>query len=246
MSNSATTLVAVTMGTRNGRPSINAPYLASLEAAGLAPVLLSPGMGESVLRSLLGACSGLVLTGGGDIDPACYEQPAHESLSGVSLERDLMEIAAFVAASERNLPVLAICRGMQLVNVALGGTLHQHIPDAFGVTVNHQQTPVAQRDEATHVVAVEEGCGLASILGSASIRVNSMHHQALDRIGAGLRPVGWSPGDGVIEAVKAEDSDRWLFGVQWHPEELTTRHEHARRLFGAFADKVRAGVGPAT
>ena len=146
-----------------------------------------------------------------------------------------MEIKALNAASQRNLPVLGICRGMQLVNVALGGTLHQHIPDTFGVIVNHQQTPVAQRGEATHGVSVEEGSQLASVLGSASIRVNSMHHQAVDRLGSGLRAVAWSPGDGVIEGLESDDAGTWLVGVQWHPEELTANFEHARSLFAAFA-----------
>ena len=95
---------------------------------------------------------------------------------------------------------------------------------------------VRERHEATHEVSVEEGCRLASVLGSANVRVNSMHHQGLDRIGAGLRAVGWSPVDGVIEAIESDQSERWLVGVQWHPEELTANFEHARALFAAFAN----------
>ena len=239
MNGAALVLVGVTMGVREGRPAINALYLHSLEAAGMAPVLLAPLMGAPVLRALLDSCRGVVLTGGADIDPTRYGEPAHERVVGVSPERDEMEVAVFALASERQLPILAICRGMQLVNVALGGSLHQHIPDALSSEIDHQQHP-APRHEATHDVSVEEGCRLATVLGASSLRVNSMHHQSLNRVAADLRPVAWAP-DGLIEGVEAADRSRWLLGVQWHPEELTASHEHARRLFDAFAFACRAG-----
>ncbi len=224
------------MDLRNGRPALNSAYLRAIEDAGIAPVLIAPGMSGASIETLLDVCDGLMLTGGGDIDPARYGRAPHSETSGVSGERDDAEFSAFALAYERRLPILAICRGMQLANVALGGSLHQHLPDLSGNAINHRQTPEAPREETTHTVSLSPECRLAALLGTRTLSVNSMHHQAVSEAGAGLVVTGYAP-DGVVEAMEAGD-ERWLLAVQWHPEELTGTQEHARRLFAAFAEAL--------
>jgi putative glutamine amidotransferase len=183
---------------------------------------------------------GLVLTGGGDVDPARYSEARHEKTDGVSAERDEMEARATTIALDRHMPLLAICRGLQILNVTLGGSLYQDIPSEFATKINHAQTSgdaPAERSEVTHGVTVEEGCRLAGLLGSTVLDVNSMHHQSAKRIGDGLRPVAWAP-DGVVEGLELPGSDRFVVAVQWHPEELVGEHEHARTLFAAIAQEA--------
>jgi len=236
-------LVAVTMGSSQGdsagrpaRATLNAAYLRAIENAGAAPLLLAPGMDHDTVEALMSAVSGLVLTGGVDIEPARYGEAAHERTVGVSSERDEMEDVATLWALERDMPILAICRGLQFLNVALGGSLHQHIPDLPEVArlgIKHAQTEHGfARHELTHGVRMEPGSCLSVLLGADRTQVNSMHHQSINVLGSGLVATAWSD-DGCIEGAELPGR-RFVTGVQWHPEELAAQDEPARRLFAGF------------
>jgi putative glutamine amidotransferase len=187
-------------------------YCAQVSAAGGVPVLLPPlpGIEHAVSR-----LDGLVLSGGADLDPGQYGATAHGKTYGVRPDRDTAEAALLAAALERGLPVLGICRGLQVINVARGGTLHQHLPDLVGHT-GHGPTPGAY---GSHPVRVTPGSGLAGVLGRTEVDgVPTHHHQAIDRLGDGLTAVAWTP-DGVIEAVELDaPGSPFALAVQWHPE----------------------------
>jgi putative glutamine amidotransferase len=222
---------SITVGTAPERAYVNASYLRAVQAAGGIPVLLPPHLDERSRRELASRIDGLLLTGGGDVDPVLFEEERHETLFDVSGARDELEIALTLGTLERERPLLAICRGIQVLNVALGGSLHQDIPSDFGSAIEHSQK--APRDEATHAVTVSGETRLADILGAVDVRVNSMHHQAIKRVGKGLREVAWAP-DGVIEGVERPDGNAMVVGVQWHPEELVRHDPAARGLFRAL------------
>jgi putative glutamine amidotransferase len=200
------------------RPAMVLPrrYADRVAAAGGIPVLLPPVPG---IEDALGRLDGLMLSGGGDIDPARYRaEPAPETGS-VREERDAAEFALFAAAMSRHLPVLGICRGLQVINVARGGTLHQHLPDVVGHD-GHAPVPGAFGE---HVVRVAPGSRLGQILGrdeaGLSIVTPTHHHQAVDQLGRGLVPTAWAP-DGTIEALEfdAAGDGPFMVAVQWHPE----------------------------
>lgn len=204
------------------------PYEDALRSVGLNPVRISPDAPRS-LESL----AGLVLTGGTDINPArYYQQPAPET-DQPDDGRDALETDLLKAALARRIPVLAICRGMQLFNVAHGGTLIQHLPS----TGPHQVKP---RDAVAHTVQIEPGTRLASILQKSTCAVNSRHHQAVDRPGDGLI-VSATSLDGVIEALETS-GDSFAVAVQWHPEDRISVSESDRRLFLAFVEACRASA----
>jgi len=235
-----TNLVAVTTVStfdRRGfeRAAINLSYLRAIEGAGLVPLLLAPDTSAGALEAAMSEVSGLVLTGGGDVDPARYGAEAHESIIGASGARDSLEIDSIRLAGERNLPVLAICRGLQLLNVALGGSLVQDIPSMVeGACAHSIEDP---RQGPAHDVEVMPGTRLASILGPGVIPVNSRHHQAAARLGDGLEVSARSV-DGVIEGLELP-GQRFVVAVQWHPEDMLGHFESAEKLFGAFADAAR-------
>ncbi|HTW03114.1 MAG TPA: gamma-glutamyl-gamma-aminobutyrate hydrolase family protein [Streptosporangiaceae bacterium] len=186
-------------------------YADRVSAAGGIPVLLPP---VPDVEEALGQLDGLMLSGGGDIDPARYgAQPAPETGS-VRDERDSAEFALFATALERRLPVLGICRGMQIINVARGGSLHQHLPAVVG-NDGHAQVPGAF---GSHPVRVTPGSRLAGILGRDKADVPTHHHQAVDRLGDGLTATAWTP-DGTIEAFELDAVESpFVLAVQWHPE----------------------------
>jgi putative glutamine amidotransferase len=188
-------------------------YADKVAEAGGIPVLLAP---EPGIAGVLGRLDGLVLSGGGDIDPARYGAERDPGCGPASAERDTAELALCHAALASGLPLLAICRGLQIVNVALGGTLHQHLPYIVGHD-GHSPEPGCY---GSHPVTVAEGSRLATVLGQTHVSVPTHHHQAVDTLGAGLIPVAWAQ-DGIVEA--AEFATRaaaapFMLAVQWHPE----------------------------
>jgi putative glutamine amidotransferase len=208
--------------------ALGMPYLRALEGAGALPIVVPPLEGEA-LEQLLDAVDGVCFSGGPDIDPRAYGEPPHPRLEPTEPELDAFELALARAADRRCIPVLATCRGAQLVNVARGGTLFQHLPDVVGTAVEHRQRGPA--DELTHAVAVEPGSLLAGILGWTAGAVNTFHHQAVDVLGEGLRVTARAE-DGTIEAFEAPDRP-FLVAVQWHAEYLVGWPQHAP-LFAAF------------
>lgn len=205
-------------------------YLQAIEAAGGLPVVIPP-LELHAVEPLLDRFGGVCLSGGPDLDPEAYHERRHPELGPVEPELDRFELELARRADARGLPMLAVCRGAQALNVARGGTLHQHLPDRPGVTIEHRQS--APGDRTTHAVEVMAGSRLARIMGRRRARVNSFHHQAIDRLGAGLRAVAWSP-DGVIEGIEAPGRD-FLIGVQWHAETLVDRRDNCR-LFQALVE----------
>jgi putative glutamine amidotransferase len=176
----------------------------------------------------------LVLTGGADLNPALYHEGPHPMLGPTSDIRDHWEIALVQAAKRRGTPLLAICRGAQLLNVALGGTLIQDLPSQHPGEINHD--PDRPRSSRTHPVELQSESRLARAIGLTNLEINSVHHQAIARVADELRVVGVAP-DGVIEGVEsAADSSWWCVGVQWHPEDLIrTQESWDRDIFSAFA-----------
>lgn len=232
-------LIGVTMSATPDGPPGNTPprawlnnaYLRAVQQAGGVPVLLPPHLDDRALDALWSRLDGLLLTGGGDVDPRLFnEDQRHATVDGVSEARDRLEIAVTERALHDERPLLAICRGIQVLNVALGGSLHQDIAAETASTIAHNQT--APRHQATHHVKVMgEGTRLGETLGALEVEVNSMHHQAIKRLGRGLREVAWSP-DGIIEGVELiPDARGFVLGVQWHPEELIAHDPAARNLF---------------
>lgn len=199
------------------RTGVNVGYVSCVAEAGGIPLVLSPAIGAGRAAEALDGCAGLLLSGGADIDPARYGAAPSPALGKVDPARDAFEFALLDAALARGIPVLAICRGLQLVNVASGGTLWQDLPSERPGVVPHEQA--AARAVRTHDVRLEPGTRTAEALGVASLRTNSMHHQAVRALGAGLRATGWAA-DGVIESLESDDAARWLVAVQWHPEDL--------------------------
>lgn len=218
----------------NERTGVNAAYLRSVLAAGGVPVILSPLLGPSFASRALDGIEGLLLTGGEDIHPAWYGAEPSPHLYLPSRERDLFELALFAAARQRELPILGICRGIQLVNVGLGGSLFQDLPSERPGPVAHD--PGSARDARTHSVRLQEGSRAAGALGATELTVNSFHHQAVDRLASGLVATGWSE-DGLIEAAESAGDAPWLLAVQWHPEEMHAEVKAPERgLFRALVE----------
>lgn len=219
----------------SGSFAIPDKYVVPLRRAGLSPVLL-PGPSTADPEEVLSPFAGLFLAGGGDVDPSRYGADRHPATYGVDADRDDLELALVPAAQRLGLPTLALCRGMHVVNVACGGTLHQHLPEMEG-HAGHGDPKSGQ--SVLHDVNVADGSRLGMAIGASRLpNCSSHHHQAVARIGPGLVPVAWSD-DGLVEALELPPGEAWLVGVQWHPEENAAEEPAQQRIFDAFAEEVR-------
>lgn len=229
-------LVGITTYHRDGsdRPRFSLPssYVDAVRVAGGVPVLLPPG--EETGEDLLDELGALVLAGGGDIHPERFGAERHELSYSVCTERDEFEFALARAALARELPTLAICRGLQVLNVALGGELHIHLPDAVGEQVPHRES---QQRHTHHPVRLDPGSHLARVYGVTELEVPSWHHQGVSRLGRGLRACAWA-GDETVEALELPEAP-WLLAVQWHPELAIEAGSPHRRVFEALIALAR-------
>jgi putative glutamine amidotransferase len=208
-------------------------YAVAIQRAGATALLLPPD--DAVAESpdqVLGLLDGLLLPGGADVDPGSYGAQPHPETGPTWPERDRFELALAYRAIERDLPVLGVCRGMQVMNVALGGTLVQHLPEVTGEN-RHCPTPGSFCD---HAVRLEPDSLAARAVGGERVDVKSHHHQALDELGEGLVATGWSEPDGLVEAVELPGR-RHVLGVLWHPEE-----DARSRVIGTLVEEARAKV----
>jgi putative glutamine amidotransferase len=217
------------------RPSLcgqNLTYVRALVRGGAAPLLLPPLTDKARLRSLYELLDGLLLPGGEDVGPSNYGETVLEHCGRVSPERDETELILASWAMAEGKPLLAVCRGLQVLNVAQGGSLFQDIGAQIPGADRHDWYPGFPRNKLTHTVSVSPASRLATILGTMSLGVNSLHHQSLKVLAPGLRVVAQAP-DGVVEAAEADDH-RFALGVQWHPEELAHADDPAQRLFDSL------------
>jgi putative glutamine amidotransferase len=201
-------------------------YVAAVERAGGRALLVPPS--EDAVDETLDALDGIVFSGGNDLEPSSYGAEAHPETNGTNPARDAGELALLTAALARDLPVLAICRGFEVLNVARGGDLVQHLPDAVG----HEEHRAVVGEFSDHDVRVDESSQLGALVGAEAADVKSHHHQALGRIGEGLREVAWAE-DGTVEAIE-DPERRFAVGVLWHPEA-----GEDQRLFEALVTEAR-------
>ncbi len=240
--------IAIAGLTKSGYLRLPTDYIRAVTSAGGVPKVLStfpapPGeelpAGLEVISNiepqdvsaLDGDLTGLLLPGGGDVAPELYGRERHERTYNVSAQRDRFEMGLLEWALARDLPVFAVCRGFQLLNVALGGTLDQHLADDPH-RLDHDRGEVGP--DYTHKVDIKGQSSMAEILGTETIAVNSHHHQGLDQVADDLEPVAWAE-DGVLEGVVSRKHP-WVIGVQWHPEAMTALDPLQVNLFKAFVD----------
>lgn len=222
---SLTVAVPVRYGDVKNLPSVylNKSYLSSLEHFSVVPVFISPGCPISYYEQVVSFCDGLLLCGGKDIDPIRYHHSIHPSTVLAAKEIDDLDFLCVALFAREKKPVLGICRGIQVINVYFGGTLHQHLPD-WSSRINHKQTD--RRRDGVHPVIWRKN--IAGLCATDTITyVNSLHHQGIDQLAPGFESLAVSP-DGLVEAILRDN----ILGVQWHPEELNQREEE--RIFGFF------------
>lgn len=242
MTNAAPPIIGIPAGTpSDGNDTtfeFSRSYTAAVAGAGGLPFIIPLGLPEPILRGLYEQLDGLLLAGGVDVDPLHYGEGHHPQLGRVDAERDATELTLTRWALAEDLPVFGICRGIQLLNVAAGGSLYQDLPAQFQPRLRHSYTTKeSPRDRAVHEVQAVAGSRLAAVLGACAVRVNSYHHQAVKQAAGGFEVVAHSE-DGVIEGIE-HPARRFALGVQWHPEGMVGSDVAAQRLFAAFIAAAR-------
>lgn len=219
----------------------NRAYVAIIQAveeAGGLPVLVPISIGDEALREIYERLDGLLLPGGGDIRPNIYGADMHPLTDNIDDARDRVELNITRWAVGDDIPVLGICRGHQVLNVALGGTLIQDVPSEIGVDISHNVT--VPRNSRPHEVNIDPGSRLAAILGTNQIAVNSLHHQSVGEAAPDACITAYSP-DGVVEAIEVPNK-KFVLSVQWHPEDLYRDDPAMKRLFKAFVEAAAGGI----
>lgn len=211
--------------------NVSASYVEAILAAGGTPLIIPFSLDDPELMEFLPTLDGVLFTGGPDINPAVYGGSMHPSITGIDSQRDHSDVFIARYAIDRKIPFLAICRGIQVINVALGGTLYTHISDQHPHAIFHTSYPDLPYNYLSHSVAISENTLLAQICGQESILVNSLHHQGIKELAPGLRAVAMAP-DHLVEAVQVPGYPFGL-GVQWHPE-LLPENPNAQAIFRAF------------
>jgi gamma-glutamyl-gamma-aminobutyrate hydrolase PuuD len=224
------------LGWRQAAVACTAAYLEAVDRAGGDPVIVPPaGIDGAEAGRRLRRFDGLLLVGGGDIDPACYRQERQPEVAHVNPARDEFEIPLVRAAIDHALPTLCICRGAQVLNVALGGTLHQHISDREDLVAHRNDDG---SDGVLHEIRAEVGSRVMKAMGAERVRTFSHHHQALDALGTNLVPVGWAE-DGLLEAVELDEG--WVLGLQWHAEATAAADPTQQAVFDALVREASDG-----
>ncbi|MFT5195095.1 MAG: putative glutamine amidotransferase [Cellvibrionaceae bacterium] len=209
------------------------PYMHAIQAAGGIPVLIPLTLENEDIKELCQRVDGIVIPGGGDIDPVHYAGDTNGKIYGVSEDRDRVELEVARQVVQEDQPLLAICRGHQILNVALGGTLYEDVLDQMPSAEQHAYFDHPERDYTPHSVEISEGSWLAEIMGAQKERlVNSLHHQGIKDLGSQLIVSAVSP-DGLVEGIEIPDH-RFAVGVQWHPEEMQAKDSDMANLFRAF------------
>jgi putative glutamine amidotransferase len=219
---------------------MNHRYFIALTSVGAVPWMVPLLDNDTeTLRGIYDRLDGVFIAGGVDLDPASYGDELHALCGRTDPARDRVELQITRWAMQEGKPVLGVCRGMQVINVAAGGTLYQDCGDQYPNSIKHDYFPNAgfARDYLAHDARVAEGSRLYEVFGAESIMINSMHHQGVRQLGSDLVPTAWAP-DGLIEALEVE-GDSFVVGVQWHPEMLIDNDAGTRRLFTAFIDAAR-------
>jgi putative glutamine amidotransferase len=206
-------------------------YLQAVQNAGGLPLIIPITLPDDALEASFDRLDGILFPGGGDVNPSLFNGNGHSEVYGIEDDRDRTEIYLCRRAAQEGKPFFGICRGIQVANVALGGSLYTHIADQHPGAIKHDWYPDIPRETLAHEVRVQSGSLVEKVTASTLLKTNSLHHQGVLNIGAGLKPTAWAP-DGLVEAVELP-AHPFFLGVQWHPENLQA-HAEMKALFQAF------------
>lgn len=226
------------------RYSNNQSYVKAVENAGGVPILIPQLEDEEALRRIYSALDGIMLPGGFDIHPKFYNQEPHPALDPVDMGLDFVETTLLPWALEDDMPVLGICRGEQVLNVVMGGTLIQDIYTQYPTSLDHRESYKRKiRDFLAHDIVIDPDSRLRGLVGEDRVWVNTSHHQAIDKVAPGLVATAWAP-DGIVEAIESTDH-RFVMAIQCHPEVLYRKHAWASKLFSIFVEHAAETMQPA-